>query len=302
MSMSIGACPVCSSSRITLWKRRNLSRELAPEDFQITDSQYGVTLTLHRCADCSFIFADPSEIGQLTEYYEQMVDPDYEAGSENRAVQMRTLLQLGMAARPRARTLLEIGAGSGLLVAEAGRLGLDAVGVEPSESLVDAARRTNGVQLVQGTFPNPLLNGRQFDLVYLVDVIEHVAYPVTLLANCALALAPGGGLVVVTPDVSSLAARLLGRRWWHFRLAHVGYFNARSMNMAARRAGLVIQSTNRARWFFSVRYLAKRVSVYLPVGLVNRAAERFGPLRWLYDRVIPVNLRDSSTFTMTREG
>jgi len=300
--MSTASCPVCGSSRTRLWKSRNLNRDLTPEDFKITDGRYGVTLTLHKCEGCSFIFADASETGQLTALYEQLVDPSYEEGADSRTVQMRWLLQLGISARPQARTLLEIGAGSGLLVAEAGRLGLDAVGVEPSKSLVTAARRINGVELLQGTFPHPRVEGRQFDLVYVVDVIEHVNDPVKLLADCAGAMAPGGVLMVVTPDVSSLAARFFGHRWWHFRLAHVGYFNKRSMSEASRRAGLAIQSTCRVRWFFPVRYLAERASAYLPVGPVNRVAERVGPLHWLYDRVIPLNLRDSSAFVMTRKG
>lgn len=300
--MSTARCPVCGSSRTRLWKSRNLNRDLTPEDFKITDGRYGVTLTLHKCEGCSFIFADASETGQLTALYEQLVDPSYEEGADSRTVQMRWLLQLGISARPQARTLLEIGAGSGLLVAEAGRLGLDAVGVEPSKSLVTAARRINGVELLQGTFPHPRVEGRQFDLVYVVDVIEHVNDPVKLLADCAGAMAPGGVLMVVTPDVSSLAARFFGHRWWHFRLAHVGYFNKRSMSEASRRAGLAIQSTCRVRWFFPVRYLAERASAYLPVGPVNRVAERVGPLHWLYDRVIPLNLRDSSAFVMTRKG
>jgi len=300
--MSTASCPVCGSGRTRLWKSRNLNRDLTPEDFKITDGRYGVTLTLHKCEGCSFIFADASETGQLTALYEQLVDPSYEEGADSRTVQMRWLLQLGISARPQARTLLEIGAGSGLLVAEAGRLGLDAVGVEPSKSLVTAARRINGVELLQGTFPHPRVEGRQFDLVYVVDVIEHVNDPVKLLADCAGAMAPGGVLMVVTPDVSSLAARFFGHRWWHFRLAHVGYFNKRSMSEASRRAGLAIQSTCRVRWFFPVRYLAERASAYLPVGPVNRVAERVGPLHWLYDRVIPLNLRDSSAFVMTRKG
>ena len=300
--MSTARCPVCGSGRTRLWKSRNLNRDLTPEDFKITDGRYGVTLTLHKCEGCSFIFADASETGQLTALYEQLVDPSYEEGADSRTVQMRWLLQLGISARPQAHTLLEIGAGSGLLVAEAGRLGLDAVGVEPSKSLVTAARRINGVELLQGTFPHPRVEGRQFDLVYVVDVIEHVNDPVKLLADCAGAMAPGGVLMVVTPDVSSLAARFFGHRWWHFRLAHVGYFNKRSMSEASRRAGLAIQSTCRVRWFFPVRYLAERASAYLPVGPVNRVAERVGPLHWLYDRVIPLNLRDSSAFVMTRKG
>jgi len=300
--MSTASCPICGSIQTRLWKSRNLNRELMPEDFKITDGRYGVTLTLHQCADCSFLFADASETSQLTTLYEQLVDPSYEEGAESRTLQMRWLLRLGIAARPQAHTLLEIGAGSGLLVAAAGRLGLDAVGVEPSMSLVTAARRINGVELLQGTFPHPRLEGRRFDLVYVVDVIEHLSDPVKLLADCAGALAVGGILIVVTPDVSSLAARLFGHRWWHFRLAHVGYFNERSMSEASRLAELAIRSSCRVRWFFPIRYLAERASAYLPVGPVNRAAERVAALRWLYDRVIPLNLHDSSAFVMTRKG
>ena len=63
----------------------------------------------------------------------------------------------------------------------------------------------------------------------LVDVIEHVADPLALLRGARDYVAPGGLVLLVTPDVDSVAARLFGKRWWHLRLAHVGYFNRRSL-------------------------------------------------------------------------
>ena len=272
-----------------------------PADFKITDSRYGATLTLHKCAVCSFIFADASELGNLAALYEKLDDPSYEEGAENRSIQMRWLLKLGIRAHSQPRTLLEIGSGSGLLIAEAQKLGLDAVGVELSKSLVLAAERLNGVKLVQGMFPHPQLAGKLFDLVFVVDVIEHVENPLQLLADCAQALAPGGLLLVVTPDVSSVAAKLLGQRWWHFRLAHVGYFNSSSMNEAASRAGLDIWWSCRPRWFFPVRYLTQRAAIYLPLGAINKKAEGIAPLRRLYDRIIPLNLFDSFAYLMRRK-
>ncbi len=298
MPTSTTSCRVCGSTNTVLWKPRNLARELVPEDFKITDSRYGITLTLYKCADCSFVFADAAELGQLVELYEQLVDPGYEEGTHNRLLQMRDLLKLGRAAQPHGSTLLEIGAGSGLLVAEARRQGFDAVGVEPSKSLVAAALQHNQVELIQGTFPNEQLAGRKFDFIFVVDVIEHVSDPVQLLADCGQSLAQGGILLVVTPDVASLAAKLLGRRWWHFRLAHVGYFSVKSMRVAADQAALAITSTSRVRWFFPIRYLAERVATYLPIGFLNRKAETITPLRRVYDVVIPLNLRDSSAFVM----
>ena len=59
-----------------------------------------------------------------------------------------------------------------------------------------------------------------------------------LLEHARQLLAPGGALLVVTPDFGSVARLLLRKRWWHFRLAHVGYFDARSLNQACTRARL----------------------------------------------------------------
>lgn len=291
------SCWVCNNTATKLWKPRNLDRELRPEDLQITDSRYGMTLTLLECDKCGFIFADGNEVEALTELYEQLVDSAYEEGIENRALQMKWLIDLGLAHRPGAKTMLEIGSGVGLLIKEAKSRGLDAAGVEPSRSLVEAAKHLTGVHLLQGIFPHPALQNRKFDIIYMVDVIEHVSDPVGLLADCGKALAPGGSLIVVTPDVGSVAARMLGHKWWHLRLAHVGYFNNRSMERAAEAAGLNVLDRKRALWFFPLYYLAERVSVYLPIGPLVRMTRN--TLKQLHEHVVKVNLHDSTVFILS---
>jgi SAM-dependent methyltransferase len=285
-------CWVCGSREAERWKERNLDRPLTPEDLRITDDRYGVTLSLWRCRACEFIHADDIDVGELVSLYARLDDPAYEEGEGSRTLQMRWLVKSAVQARPAARTLLDVGAAAGMLVKEAARAGLDGEGVEPSRALVRAGRR-GGVRLHEGVLPHPDLLGRDFDMVTLIDVIEHVSDPVGLL-ECAREMVASGGIVaVVTPDVGSLAARLLGRRWWHFRLAHVGYFNRRSLDEAVRVAGLETEREFRARWFFEVGYLADRLGRYLPMAGLNRLMRRTPLLRSLYDLVIPLNLRDS---------
>jgi SAM-dependent methyltransferase len=232
--------------------------------------------------------------------YERLQDKAYEDGLDNRALQVRMLLDLGRRANPSARTLVEIGSGIGLLVHEARNAGLDATGIEPSRSLVAASARLLGVQLIQGTFPHPALVGKEFDLVFVVDVIEHVSDPVGLLSACHRAMSENGVLVVVTPDLGSLAARLLGRRWWHFRLAHVGYFDESTMRKAAERASLEIIERRRALWFFPIRYVASRLERYLPVGPINRLLLSTQAGERLYRKVIGVNPHDSWVFLLRK--
>jgi 2-polyprenyl-3-methyl-5-hydroxy-6-metoxy-1,4-benzoquinol methylase len=293
-------CWVCGSADTVHWKARSIEHRLVPEDFQITDHRYGATLSLWKCRECGFIFADGEELGELTSFYEGLFDPGYEQSQETRVLQMRWLLNAALKVHPRAASLLDVGAGTGLLVAEARRRGLDAVGVEPCRAFVDIALRRNGVEIILGVFPHLALTHRQFDLIFLVDVIEHVSNPLPLLQHCAESLGPGGLLVMVTPDVASLPAKILGQRWWHFRLAHVGYFDHSSIARAITLAGLSVIHQFRAKWFFQVCYLAERLAVYLPIGWMNRLASRLQPLRWLYDRVIPLNLHDSLVVFLRR--
>jgi 2-polyprenyl-3-methyl-5-hydroxy-6-metoxy-1,4-benzoquinol methylase len=286
-------CWICGATGALHWKDRSIQRPLEPEDLRITDHRYGATLSLLRCGECGFIFSNAKEVDELVSLYEKMADPGYEESQEGRALQMRWLLGKARKLNPPARSLLDVGSGSGLLVAEATHFGFNAIGVEPSRSLVQLARRLYQVDLLQGVFPHPMLSNHRFDVIFLVDIIEHVSTPLELLRHCAAALAPQGIIILVTPNVGSLVAKLLGQRWWHFRLAHVGYFNHTSLLKAIERAGLTVVEHFSAKWFFRVSYLAERLESYLPVSEFNRLCSKMAALRWLYDRVIPLNLHDS---------
>jgi SAM-dependent methyltransferase len=256
---------VCGGGGARAWKPSDLAGRaggLQPSDLAITDDRYGTTLALLACP-CGFRFADPREVPDLTALYARLDDPAYEAGSGPRGAQQRALVRAVLAERPRSASLLDVGAASGLLVREAEGAGLAATGDEPSAPLAAAARRA-GLDVRTGTLPMALPDDRRFDVVCLVDVVEHVADPVELLAAATARLVPGGVALVVTPDVRSLAARVLGRRWWHLRLAHVGYFDRRTLATALDRAGLRPVRWWRPGWVFEVSYLADRVVRYLP--------------------------------------
>jgi 2-polyprenyl-3-methyl-5-hydroxy-6-metoxy-1,4-benzoquinol methylase len=271
-----------------VWKASSVEDDLVPEDLAITDSRYGTTLPILECS-CGFRFADPRTVPDLVALYEALDDHAYSETADVRRVQQRTLVRDLLRHRPATRTLLDVGAANGLLVEEATRTGLQAVGVEPSESL-SAEARERGVDVLTGVLPHPVLADRQFDAVTLVDVIEHVPHPVELLRLARARVAPDGCVFVVTPDIASVAARVLGRRWWHLRLAHVVYFTRATLARALDEAGFVAETWWRPGWVFEVGYLTERVGEYVPP--VGRLAARHEDSALMH-RSVPLNLFDS---------
>jgi SAM-dependent methyltransferase len=263
-------------------KASNIGSTLTSNSFSITDSHYGVTAAIYRCASCEFLQC--SDLQEVLPFYENLEDAGYEAGRQERSLQARRILEVARTLQTGGR-LLDIGAGSGMLVEQALQMGYRAEGVEPSGWLHSMARKRN-LPVHLGTFPHSTTDG-QFDLVTLIDVIEHVSDPLELLRNIAERLSESGTAVIVTPDVDSVAARIFGWRWWHFRVAHIGYFNKRNLLLALDRAGLRPVLVRRPGWFFSADYLWVRTHRYLPRFL------RLPPPDFLSRLVIPLNLRDS---------
>lgn len=263
-------------------KKSNITDELSSASFSITDSGYGITAEIDRCQDCGFMQC--SKTTDVLGYYRELEDVDYVETSAVRALQHRQLLKRVSLYKSSGR-LLDIGAGSGILVSEAIKMGFDAVGVEPSQWLQGQAKKEK-LPVFLGTFPNPNIAGN-FDIITVIDVLEHVSDPVELLRGVAGALAPKGVGVIVTPNVTSLAARIMRWKWWHYRIAHIGFFNRRTLALALERAGLTVRDVRRPGWYFNVEYLAERLGRYVPIIKAGILPKR------IRQTVIPVNLGDS---------
>ena len=97
--------------------------------------------------------------------------------------------------------VLEIGCGHGGFVALLRWAGLHAAGVEVSPWVVDYARRTFGIEVMQGPVESLPLEPSSQDAIVLMDVVEHLPDPAATIAFCAGLLKPSGLLLVQMPRV-----------------------------------------------------------------------------------------------------
>ncbi len=139
----------------------------------------------------------------------------------------------------RGRRVLDFGAGIGRLSAELARAGAEVVAVET------ATEGRARIQADVGVMAFPDIQhmvaagaGAPFDLVVMVEVVEHLRDPRAVLAQVRELLVDGGWILITTPNLGSLQFRLKGPRWHNVANAvHIVYFDARSLAATLAAAG-----------------------------------------------------------------
>ena len=103
------------------------------------------------------------------------------------------------------KSALDVGCGAGLLAEPLARLGAAVTGLDASPELIAAARShaaATGLPIDYHSGDLQEMEG-QFDLVTCMEVIEHVADPAAFVCALAKRLAPGGLLVLSTPNATA---------------------------------------------------------------------------------------------------
>jgi 2-polyprenyl-6-hydroxyphenyl methylase/3-demethylubiquinone-9 3-methyltransferase len=101
-----------------------------------------------------------------------------------------------------------MGCGAGLLAEPFARLGARVTGVDAAPENIGAARAHAAqsaldIEYLAGGIE--AVAGRTFDLIASLEVIEHVAQPAAFVHGLARLLAPGGLIVLSTPNRTALS-------------------------------------------------------------------------------------------------
>lgn len=263
--------------------------------FTCTNPGYGHHPQIVQCNRCGFVYANP-RLGadELIDAYAAVEDETYVQERLGRELTFRKHLQ-GMEKRVGAgngRSLLDVGAYIGVFVEVARQAGWDACGVEPS-SWAAAYAREQGLPVIHGTQDAPELQGRQFDVITMWDVIEHVADPAAEMARAYTLLKPGGWLVIHTMDIDSLTARLMGSRWPWFMDMHIHYFSQKTMRQMLEKNGFCVQWSGLQGRYLRMHYLVSRIAAFN--GLLGKIAGGLIHGLRLGGIAVPVNFGDLFT-------
>ena len=257
---SVDRCPLCQSQQISLFiKGTVIPEKISAADFKITDSHYGSRWTFFTCRRCRYVFSNPGlPQEQVLEFYSALEDDEYNHEEAGRGKNFSRILKRLRSLVPPPANLLDIGAASGIFLQLARQAGYRIAGIEPSIALAAEAEKRYGIPLFVGSLEN-FPKKEAYALITMLDVLEHVADPDSLLSALEPLLTPDALLVIVTPDIASWAARIMAGRWWHYRSAHLNFFNLDSLRWLLERHGFEIILKKRFAWNFSFYYLLTRL-------------------------------------------
>lgn len=153
--------------------------------------------------------------------------------------------------------LLDVGFGAGWMLRAAADQGWSCWGTELAEEGI-AAARSEGWHVYKGDLLDADLPAEHFDVIALVEVLEHLTDPLAYLKEVARLLRPGGLLYGTTPNAGSVNARILGLGWSVYAPPeHLQLFTPRALRHASAAAGLKLFQV-RAEGFNPAEVMARK--------------------------------------------
>jgi SAM-dependent methyltransferase len=205
---------------------------LVVKDFLVSGESFKLMHDTDR--DMLFTFPQPAS-DRLSEYYES---EQYISHTDSGKGLLASLYQLvkKYSLRKKVRlisrinsgpgSLADIGAGTGAFLEAAKKKGWEITGVEPNAQ----AREASGKRAVILEESVSDLEGKQFDVVTLWHVLEHMPELENMISKISNLVKPGGHLIIAVPNFNSYDARYYKNFWAAYDAPrHLWHFSKRAM-------------------------------------------------------------------------
>lgn len=252
-----------------------------------------------RCPSCGLGWTltpsdfDPSSIYTKGYFQGEQSDgyADYQGSRNELVAEFRNLIRDIAECGLTQGKLLEIGCAYGFFLDEASQ-SFKVSGVELAQDAV-AACQARGLDVVQHANEKFYAQRGPFDIVVMLDVIEHLTNPGQLLCELYSHTRPGSLLVLTTGDFGSFMARAMGKQW---RLMtppqHLWYFTTDAITRSLTRSGFRVKQITHPSKNVPLNLIAYQIARYLGLQRLIRGRIRGS---------LPVNLHDAMRVIAVRD-
>jgi 2-polyprenyl-3-methyl-5-hydroxy-6-metoxy-1,4-benzoquinol methylase len=232
-------CPLCGCNDFSVFAESTIDeRKLTSSTFASRKLPEYMHPRMVECNACRMLYANPAlQQETLGEAYKE-ASFDGQLESLLAARTYRRLLESYRGPFLHGGSALDIGAGDGAFVEQLLAMGFDhAMGVEPSEAPIQAAKPMIREHLRQGLFEASEFAPDSLDLMSCFQVMEHVPSPLQMSKDAFSLLKPGGLFFVVVHNRRALSAKILGDKSPIFDIEHLQLFDEHTGEQLLQRAG-----------------------------------------------------------------
>jgi 2-polyprenyl-3-methyl-5-hydroxy-6-metoxy-1,4-benzoquinol methylase len=200
-----------------------------------------------RCAGCGLVYQNPQPLFEdLKSRYAQAYC-DYEIENEDNFYE---LMRLGLRdigfdeeffTNVPGKTFLDIGCATGKLLDVMRHLGFHVRGVEICEESARYGIAKRQLPIFIGPLEAAGFSDGSFSFIHFSHLVEHVPDPYAFLLEVRRVLAPNGYVIVTTPNIAGLQARLFGPVWRSAIPDHLFLFSKRTLRLLLAKAGFRVR-------------------------------------------------------------
>jgi SAM-dependent methyltransferase len=232
--------------------------EIRPQMFRIWFDGY---LKLYRCKSCGFIsqFPGPGSSTIVKDYTDKYSLDFLKDGQEfmypNRRIVLQDIIDR-IKKYQKVGDILDVGCGDGQFLFLSSKKGFNCNGVEGSEQLSSYASSKTGAKIVQGIYKKEMFPENTFDVISLIQVLEHIPSPIDALETAKYHLRQNGILVIEIPSIT--APNFLAYRLTRIKrfvkppsgviFSHFGYYNPKSLFALTHKCGFKTEEIVTGRW------------------------------------------------------
>ena len=271
-------CPLCSKTEIKYFCQKK-------------------GFNIYKCQNCKllFVYPVPKSIEVYNDDYFSGAEKgfgyvDYDADKEPMVPTFEKYLDIIAKLGYKSGNLLDIGAATGFFMKIAEDKGFETVGIEISNFAAEKGRE-KGLKVITGDLLSHRFPEKNFDVITMFDVIEHVPDPKALIKEASRVLKNGGLLVINTPDAESLWAKVLGKRWQLIMPPeHVNYFSPKNLGDYLSKNGFSVKLSTKIGKRFTLQYIMKMLYKWQGWRIFLIQSRSGGLLSRIY---LPINLHDN---------
>lgn len=239
-------CPTCDHDNSTIKYQINISKVQNSSiwiDNQEFEPDLSAELNIVSCQDCGLYYINPQprlQPNQMSYSYQAEIRYFNRTKQQRENAYRELFSKIPDILGRQPKTHLDFGCGDGIMIGVARDFGVSSFGTEISQPLIHFVNDQYGPGTIIN-YENQSTQPGTFDVITLINVIEHVTQPLHILNEIKQRLQPDGIVLIHTINIGGIPARISKQNWSHIEpLGHFFYFTKGSLMQMLNKAGFQI--------------------------------------------------------------